>query len=259
MMGGSRRETISVPKIILYIFAISHYCEKARWALDYLDVDYELRHAAPGLHQLIAKRLGAPRSSLPILIADGQLVQGSANIIDWADAAASSASKRLTRDDARQECLAIEKRLDEIAGVHIRRYYYSEALVEHPKTVRPMFTKDLAITQKLLVGATWGLVRKLMIAGMDLGPEQGQDSKRIVHDELSWLDAMLSDGRHFLVGEQFSRADIAAASLFAPLVAPKEHPSYADLRLPPRLATDVTSWENRPSINWIREIYAKWR
>jgi len=24
----------------LYIFPISHYCEKARWALDYLNVDY---------------------------------------------------------------------------------------------------------------------------------------------------------------------------------------------------------------------------
>ena len=30
-------------KPVLNIFRISHYCEKARWALDYLDIDYELR------------------------------------------------------------------------------------------------------------------------------------------------------------------------------------------------------------------------
>lgn len=248
-----------VPRSVLYIFAISHYCEKARWALDYLDIDYEIRHTAPGLHQLIAKKLGAPRSSLPILVADGQLVQGSAEIINWADSIGATDSKRLTPDSVRRECLEMEKRLDDIAGVHTRRYYYSEALVDHPETVRPIFTKDLPIMQKLLVGGTWSLVRKLMIDRMDLGPEQGQDSKRIVHGELSWLDGMLSDGRHFLVGEQLSRADVAAASLLAPLAAPKEHPTYTDLKLPPRLATDLANWENRPSINWVRDIYAQYR
>ena len=38
----------------------------------------------------------------------------------------------LTPDDARDECLSLEQRLDRHAGVHVRRYYYSEALVEHP-------------------------------------------------------------------------------------------------------------------------------
>ena len=126
-------------KPVLYVFAISHYCEKACWALDYLDIDYEISHVAPGLHRLIAKKLGAPGSSLPMLVADGQLVQGSAEIIDWADAAASTDSKRLTPNHAREECLELEKRLDDVVGVHTRRYYYSEALVDHPETVRPIY------------------------------------------------------------------------------------------------------------------------
>jgi glutathione S-transferase len=248
-----------MPKPVLYIFAISHYCEKACWALDYLNIDYNITHVAPGIHQRITKQLGAPRSSLPILVANGQTVQGSAQIIDWADAAASTDSKQLTPNNARGECLEIEKRLDETAGVHIRRYYYSEALVDHPETVRPIFTKDLPRMQKILVGATWSVVRKRMIVFMDLGPEQGQDSKRIVDDELSWLDGMLSDGRQVLAGDQFSRADITAASLLAPLALPKQHPTYADIRLPPNFATDLENWKNRPSLNWVREMYAKYR
>lgn len=248
-----------VSKPVLYIFAISHYCEKACWALDYLNIDYEITHLPPGIHKRITKELGAPRSSLPILVADGQVVQGSAEIISWADAAASTDSKRLTPDNARDECLEVEKRLDDIAGVHARRYYYSEALVDHPETVRPIFTKDLPIMQKLLVGATWGVVRKRMIDLMNLGPEQGQESKRIVDGELTWIDGMLSDGRHVLAGEQFSRADLTAASLLAPLAVPKEHPTYANLRLPPNLTTDLANWANRPSLNWVREIYAEYR
>lgn len=245
-------------KPVLYIFAISHYCEKARWALDYLDIDFEIRHIAPGLHIALAKKLGASASSVPMLVADGQLVQGSAAIIDWADAAASN-SKRLTPQTGREECATLEKRLDDVIGIHIRRYYYSEALVEHPQTVKPIFTEDLGFLQKMLIGVTWGMVRKVMIKGMDLGAEQGRDSKRIIEVELEWLDGLLADGRQFLTGERFSRADIAAASLVAPLAAPSQHPTYASIIVPPHVADDLVGWENRPAINWVREIYSQYR
>ena len=53
---------------VLYIFSISHYCEKARWAMDYLGVAYQLKIIPPGPHSAIAKKLGAHGSSLPILV-----------------------------------------------------------------------------------------------------------------------------------------------------------------------------------------------
>ncbi len=250
---------MSMPTPKLYVFAISHYCEKARWALDYLAIDHQVVPLAPGIHARTASQLGAPRSSLPILVADGQLVQGSADIVDWAERAASADSPRLTPDGAREEIGEIERRLDEVAGIHVRRYYYSEALVDHPETVRPIFTDPLPLMQKLLVSATWGAMRKRMISGMDLGPEQGQASRRIVDGELSWLDGLLSDGRRYLVADTFSRADMAAASLLAPLAVPREHPVYAELRLPPNLAADLADWETRPSLQWVRQMYAEHR
>lgn len=246
-------------KPVLYVFAISHYCEKACWALDYLDIAYEIRYVAPGIHRKIAKKLGAPRTSLPILAVSGHVVQGSAKIIDWADATLATASKCLTPNAVRKECVELEKRLDDFVGIHSRRYYYSEAMVDHPETIRPIFTRDLPILQKLLVVWKWNLIRKLMIERMDLGPEQRKDSKRILEGELNWLDGLLSDGRNFLVGDQLSRADIAAASLLAPLAKPKEHPTYAHLRLPPRMAAEVANWESRPTIKWVRAIYREFR
>lgn len=244
---------------VLYIFAISHYCEKARWALDYLGIDYELRYLAPGEHVQIAKKLGAPRTSLPFLRVNGQAIQGSAAIIDWADNATSRTEKRLTPAADREECLQIEKRLDDIVGVHVRRFYYSEALVEYPKTVRPIFTRDLSPVKKLLISIVWRNIRKMMIARMDLGTEQGQASRDITEGELDWLDELLSDGRKYLVGDKLSRADIAAASLLAPLAQPPEHPTYTRIELPPRMARDVSNWEQRPSLDWVRDIYAAYR
>jgi len=248
-----------MPKPALYVFAISHYCEKARWALDYLNIDYELNYLAPGHHRKIAKKLGAKGTSLPILVADGRLVHGSAEIIGWADARASNEKTCLIPETTHDECLALEKRLDDILGVHIRRYYYSETLVEHPKSVRPIFTKDLPFLQKLSVGLAWRVICEAMIKGMDLGYEQGQESRCIVEEELDWLDGLLSDGRKFLCGNQFSCADIAAASLLAALATPANHPTYANLRLPPRVAEDMLNWGNRHSVNWVREIYSEYR
>ena len=242
----------------LYVFAISHYCEKACWALDYLGIDFAISHVAPGLHVALAKKLGAPHSSVPILVEDGQVVQGSAAIIDWADAA-TAGSKRLTPQTAGQDCVALEERLDDVIGVHVRRYYYSEALVEHSPTVKPIFIEKLGLLQKLLVGSMWSVVRKRMIKGMDLGSAQGQDSKSIIEGELQWLDGLLSDGRQFLIGEKFSRVDLTAASLLAPLAIPMEHPTYSGLVVPPRVADDLLAWKNRPVINWVREIYRQYR
>ncbi len=48
------------PDPTLYVFAISHYCEKARWALDHFGIAYRLQHVVPGLNRVIAKRLGGP-------------------------------------------------------------------------------------------------------------------------------------------------------------------------------------------------------
>jgi glutathione S-transferase len=244
----------------LYVFAISHYCEKARWALDHLGVEHALRHLPPGPHVEAAKQLGAAGSSLPILVSEGRVVQGSGAIIDWAEAAVADPSKRLSPDSELEEaCRALEQRLDDVAGVHVRRYYYSEAIVDHPDTVRPIFARDLGPSERRALEESWGLVCQLMTGAMDLGPEQREESRRIVEGELDWLDGLLGDDRRFLVGDRFSRADITAASLLAPLALPKEHPTYGMLEVPPKARAGLALWAGRPTLTWVRRIYREHR
>ena len=56
-----------MPSPVLYVFAISHYCEKARWSLDHHGIAYRLTCLPPGGHRQTANKLGARHSSLPIL------------------------------------------------------------------------------------------------------------------------------------------------------------------------------------------------
>jgi len=247
-----------VGKPKLYVFAISHYCEKACWALDYHRIDFELKHTAPGLHIALAKRLRTPRNFVPILSVNGTAIQGSANIVDWADQQAP-AERRLSPAEHSEECRAIEQRLDDVAGVHVRRYFYSEAMLECPERVKPIFSGNLGFGQKLLFNAVWGKLPALMARGMDLGPVQGRESKAIIVDEMNWLDEKLADGRSFLVGDRFTRADLAAASLLAPLAMTSEHPTYTPELLPPGVAGDVAKWHERPCLRWVRSMYEGYR
>lgn len=243
---------------ILYVFAISHYCEKARWALDYLGIDYRLEHLAPGPHIQLARGHKLADTSLPILV-DGEFaLQGSAAIIDWAIKRGGIPGRSLASTDI-DASRDIEERLDQVLGVHLRRYYYSDALITQPQTVRPIFARDLRWSQRLVLRLAWGKIVKLMIKGMDLGSGQGLESRQIVETELDWLDGLLADGRKFLVGNQLSRTDISAAALLSPLVLPATHPTYGELQIPTAIATDLAAWQSRPSLQWASDVYRRHR
>ncbi|GAB5452504.1 MAG: hypothetical protein Hals2KO_28320 [Halioglobus sp.] len=240
-----------VPK--LYIFPISHYCEKARWALDYLQVGYELHGVAPGMHADLTAKLGAAGTSLPVLVTDDGVIQGSHEIIEWSEGV--SYGERSLQPADLSVAAEMESRLNEVLGVHVRRMYYSEALVEHAETVLPIFADGLPAEEAQFVRDAWEVIAAAMVEKMDLGLEQGKESRRIVMEHLDWLDTLLSDGRHYLVGDVFSRVDLGAAALLAPLAMPPEHPTYGGLQLPPRLARDIHDWQTRPVTRYVADMY----
>ncbi len=243
----------------LYVFLISHFCEKARWALDYLGIKYELMYVAPGLHRNIAQKLGAIGSSVPILTSNGNVIQGASEIINWAQAQGPDNQKNLPSTSNTKEGAKIEKRVDDILGVHIRRLYYSEALVEYPETVKPLFLDGIPFLHKIFIWWKWTLIQKLLIKGLDLGSGQFENSRNIIEKELDWLDGLIEGGEGFLSGDRFSRVDLSMASLLAPLALPKEHPTYNNLKLPPRLNQIAEVWSNRPSMRAVLEFYKNYR
>lgn len=241
----------------LYVFAISHYCEKARWALDYLGVEYEIKYLAPGLHAERMMSLGAGDTSLPALVYDGSLIQGSSDIISWAESAPNNGR---TLDCEPYPLISdITSRVDDVLGVHVRRMYYSEALVEHPETVLPIFADYLGDEEAALLREIWELVVAAMTEKMDLGAEQWRESRDIVLQQLDWFDRLLGDGRDYLLGDTFTRVDLSAASILAPLAIAPEHPTYGNLQVPPRIGQDVVEWQSRPTSQFVARVYRRHR
>src|SRR5665648_147371 len=65
---------------VLVTIPISHYCEKARWALDRAGVPYRERRHLQGLHRVAVRRAGGGLTA-PVLVDDGRVLAESALIL----------------------------------------------------------------------------------------------------------------------------------------------------------------------------------
>jgi glutathione S-transferase len=119
--------TPSADMLKLYTINVSHFSEKARWALDYEGIAYREKVLLPGPHQLVTRRI-ARRTHVPVLEHDGQCVQGSSAIIDYI--AASLGGTKLTANDPteRAKAFELEKELDQALGRGVQQVLYSAVL-----------------------------------------------------------------------------------------------------------------------------------
>src|SRR5262245_59025813 len=85
-------------RCVLITIPISHYCEKARWALDRTGVPYREQAHLQLVHRLAVRRAGG-RTTVPVLVCGDRVLADSADIVAEADTRAPPAS-RLYPDDA---------------------------------------------------------------------------------------------------------------------------------------------------------------
>ena len=71
--------------IELLQFRHSPYNEKVRWALDLKRVPHRRRSLLPGPHMATVRKLTG-RTHTPVILADGQALDGSARILEWLEA-----------------------------------------------------------------------------------------------------------------------------------------------------------------------------
>ncbi|MGV1014527.1 MAG: glutathione S-transferase family protein, partial [Methyloceanibacter sp.] len=237
------------PKLVT--FGISHYCEKARWALDWHDIDYEEVSWPPGLHHVLIKRCGAKDTTLPLVLDGKSVIQGSGAIIDWADQKARDRGRKLTVNGS----LEIEQRTDDRIGIHVRRLAYAELLPRSAHVAKPALFRNASRFHRFIGDMMWPVTRLLMMRMYEITPSAAAESRAILEDEMSWLDGILADGRPYLAGDRFSRADITVASLLAPFARPKEMPVYGAMQIPESLLADAARWRDRPVIRWVVAQY----
>lgn len=253
-------DRVSPPERILVTIPISHFCEKARWALDRAGVDYTEKRHIQLVHWVAVKRAGGGWTA-PVLRAPEGVFDESPAILAYADERTPAERRLYPSDDAqRAEVVALERRFDTILGPEGRRWLYEQVfsdarryapwnLTGVPRWERTMFPFVLA-PAKLVIRRYLGV-----------NPESVRDAVTRVDEELEAVGEMLADGRRYLVGGRFSAADLAFASLAAPVVAPPVYgtPLPQPDEMHEEMASAVLRWRATPAGQYALRLFAEER
>ena len=206
----------------LVTIPISHYCEKARWALDRAGVSYRERAHLQGIHRRAARRAGGG-STVPVLVCGGEVMAESPAIVAFADARGRP-ERALYPDDPGQaaETRALERDFDLRLGPHGRRWMYHEIRRRRDLVLAYACTGVPAWERRLLPVAYPAVVR-LIDRHLDITPATAARSLSEVRATFDAVAARLGDGRPFLMGDRFSAADLTFAALAAAVLMPPEY------------------------------------
>ena len=206
----------------LVTIPFSHFCEKARWALDWCGVSYVERACLPGLHLMETRRIGG--RTVPALIRDdGVPLVDSSDILRWADAHAPADKKLLPSDTAaRAEADAFEDELDEVLGPATRVWAYAHGLRNRPMLramVAPSFPR---FRDRALLALLLPVVGPLIEKQYGATAEAGDRAEGVILDGFERVSQRLAD-RPYLSGERFGASDLTFAVLGGIMVMPPEN------------------------------------
>jgi glutathione S-transferase len=243
-------------RAVLWHFQFSHYNEKARWALDWKRLPHERRPVVPGLHVPTMLAVSGQRR-VPVVQLDDRVIPDSTAIIAALEAAIPTPRLYPAAPAERAQALAIEEECDEILGPAVRRLVY-HAILPDPAWCIRLMSEPLDPAGLAQFEAMFPMVEQVIRAEMgidDAGAAQsGADLARML-DRL----ATLRSDRPYLVGEAFSVADLTAAALLSPLLAPPEFPYPDPQPSPIALRALRAGLVPHPTCAWAATIYRQHR
>ncbi len=251
---------MSDAKPILWHIPISHYNEKVRWALAYKGVEHERRAPMPGAHMAVALWLTrGTTKTFPVIELDGERIGDSTAIIAALEERYPEPPLYPSDPAERARALALEDFFDEELGPHARLLAFHHA-IRHRESLAhvgagylPARVRDSGPARAAFASFATGFVRlRYGVASEDAA---GAAEQRVLA-ALDRLEAELGEDE-YMVGDDFSVADLTAATLLYPLAQPSEGPALPPT--PPSLEPVLAQLAERPGIRWAREMFRRHR
>ena len=245
--------------VVLWHIELSHYNEKARWALDFKSIPHVRRAPMPGLHGFYALALtrGAQRR-LPVLQLDGRRVGDSTAII--AELEAHKPDPPLYPDDPseRSRGLALEDFFDERLAPSLRSYVWQHTLDDIDAVVEAVMP-NAGPGRKRALRAFAPLMRPAVRRDYHVSADSAARGLEDIRAAMGRLEQELQPSG-YLVGDRFSVADLTAAALFTPLLSPPGRQyAPASATLAPAVLETRRELEAREGGAWVAEMYARHR
>lgn len=246
--------------IRLITIPMSHYCEKARWALERLELAYIEERHLQGFHY--ARTFWVSRNpKVPVLVDGEKVIIDSTAILKHLDQYAPPKTRLYPENSEElKEIEQLEDLFDEVLGVESRRWVYFNYLPDS-RAFRGLAAQGVPMLESVMGAASYPFLR--WFASRLLQPITGMVTAGLGHCRqiVQQVDTLLSDGRQYLVGGQFSAADLTLACMFAPLVMPKEYGvSLPELdEMPAAMRPVVLEFRDSPTGNFVLRLFREHR
>jgi glutathione S-transferase len=236
---------------ILWHFRLSHFSEKVRWALDYKGIDHREIDWPPGI-QVGPAILRTGQRQLPIMCIGGSWIHDSTKIIARLEEWRPLPCLHPADSELKREALDWEEQLDTDLGPATRALILNatlrrpEAFVREAAWFKPPFF-ELGIRVM-----TPGLRLAGTAARAFSFPERR--NRQSVASVLEMIETRIE--RHdYLVGDEFTVADLTAASLLSPIMEVDEFPYTPESGFPSSVGELREDYVSRPAIKWAKTMY----
>lgn len=248
-------------KPVLWHIGISHFSEKARWALAWKGVEHVRKEVPPGAHMAVAYWWSrGSMYTFPWLQLDGERIGDSTAIIGALEAKYPEPPLYPEDPADRRQALDLEDYFDTGLGVsarlvgwhHMRK---DRALLESVvANDLPGPVGNIAPVRKGVAAfaSTFANVRFRVSSG-----DAEAEARANVIDAADRIEREL-DGGDYLVGDSFTVADLTAASLFYPLVLPAEGPQAIG-RTPASAEEFRNELRQHAAWGWVELMFARHR
>jgi glutathione S-transferase len=240
---------------VLWQFKLSHFNEKARWALDWKGIRHERRSLLPGPHLPVVQWVSGQKA-VPVLKLDGRVIPDSTRIIAELERRFPERPLYPANPADRARALELEEWFDDEIGVHVRRCLFHAALPDRD-FVPALFSPGFGALARGSYWLAFPVTRAVMRMDMGITDEGAARSLARLDAAVDRLEREIRPSG-YLVGDAFSVADLTAAALLTPITFPPEYP-YPVPPLPPAVLALQRRYAARRGFAWALEMYRQHR
>jgi glutathione S-transferase len=247
-----------MPPPVLWHIELSHYNEKARWALDYKGIPHVRKAPVPGLHgaYALAVTRGAQRR-LPVLVLDGRRIGDSTAIVEALEAYRPDPPLYPSDAAERARALELEDFFDEELAPGVRSFGWFHTLDDPDAVAAALFTRDPHGRTAQVMRRITPALRPVLRRDYHVTEADAERAVQKIRAAMDRVEQELQPSG-YLVGDRFSVADLTGAALFTPLLSPPER-QYAPPPPAPAMLELRAELEERDGGRWVHEMYARHR
>ena len=242
--AGRLRDGDDAPLARLVTIPISHYCEKARWALERARLGYREERHVQGVNRFASRRAGG-HGTLPVLLTRHGVFASSESILRYADLHLDPDDRLFTGDP---EVEALSRHFDATLGPDGRRLIYAHML-RHPDVMLPFNNQGVPAWEAMALTGLFGLAARW--ARRELAIKDPDDDRRRVYEVFDTV-------------AEPARASTCAGTASPPPTSPSprspppssSRPSTASRSRSPSSSRRPRARRSRPSVRTPPGVYA---